>query len=411
MYFVLLFLLIVNVYLNYYVYHKDAFTPAGVYSLVLVIAALYGIFWFDKWELGSYSLKATFVILIGVYTFTAVSWIVHYLFCRYPDGKILNSMKTDINNRKYCIMLTFEAITIILAFNFFGGSISNLSQSIMDYRYQFLQGNDTMPNYLGLMLNICLVNGYISGYEVCSKYLIEHNISIKWLASLVLCTGTSLFGGSRGGAVSIIVVTANIFFVILRRKNRYKAGRKLNRRAKLLASLGIILGIVFFVRSAYWIGRLMEYGPAYYFAIYLSAPLKNLELNIASVDAGLQITGSEFRSINGLSLGNVGTIYTYEYIAGGIVAVIVISAFVGLISAFLYEIVRVKNIYANTPSFLMIIYSYIFYCVSMNIFGTTMVNGFISVYFLKIVLGVALLLILYGIQISPNGKLRIKRAY
>jgi oligosaccharide repeat unit polymerase len=409
MYIVLIVFLAVNVYLNYYFYKKDLLSPPGLYSLVLLISALYGLFWYKKWDLANFGVLTTTIILIGAYIFSSTSWLIHGIFLKKVNGILVVDSEIQIGNIKYLLVLIFEALTIYCSFEYFGGSISKLPQSIMDYRYSFLQGNDTMPSYLSLMMNICVVNGYISGYLIANYFALFDKISIKWTISFVLCIVASLFGGSRGGAVSIIIVTAAIIFTIKRRKDDQHRDLRQNRKMCVLLSAGIVLGIIFFVQSSYWLGRLMEYGPAYYFAIYLSAPLKNFDLNLAAVNAGQHITGSDFRSVNGVSLGNVGTIYTYEYLHGGIFGVILISIGVAAFGAILYELVRSKDICSNKFNLIVIIYAYILYCISMNIFGGTMVTGFFSLYFLKIVIGAFILLTFYSMHITAYGTLILKR--
>lgn len=409
MYIVLIAFLALNVYLNYNFYKKNLLSPPGLYSLVLLISSLYGLFWYKKWDLNNFGVLTTIIILIGAYIFTFISWLIHYIFSKKEDGILAVDTEIQIGNIKYMIVLFFEVLTIYFSFQYFGGSLSKLSQSIMDYRYSFLQGNDTMPSYLSFMMNICLVNGYISGYLIAIYFVLFNKISIKWIISFVLCILASLFGGSRGGAVSIIIVTAAIIFTIKQRKDDQQRDLHQNRKIRILLFVGIVLGIIFFVQSSYWIGRLMEYGPAYYLAIYLSAPLKNFDLNLAAVNAGQHITGSDFRSVNGVSLGNVGTIYTYEYLHGGIFGVILISIGVAAFGAILYELVRSKDICSNKFNLIVIIYVYIFYCISMNIFGGTMVTGFFSLYFLKIVFGAFILLTFYSMHITAHGKLVLKR--
>lgn len=409
MYIVLIAFLTVNVYLNYNIYKKSLLSPPGLYSMVFLVSAIYGLFWYKKWNLGNFGVLTTIIILIGAYIFTFTSWLIHGIFSKKEGGILVVDSAIQIGNMKYLMVLLFEVLTIYFSFQYFGGSLSKLSQSIMDYRYSFIQGNDTMPSYLSLMMNICLVNGYISGYLMANNFVLFDKISIKWTISFLLCIVASLFGGSRGGAVSIIIVTAAIIFTIKQRKDDQQRNLRQNRKMRILISVGIVLGIIFFVQSSYWIGRLMEYGPAYYFAIYLSAPLKNFDLNLAAVNIGQHITGSDFRSINGVSLGNVGTIYTYEYLHGGIFGVILISIGVAAIGAILYELVRSKDICSSKFNLIVIIYAYIFYCISMNIFGGTMVTGFFSLYFLKIVIGAFILLTFYSMHITAHGTLVLKR--
>ena len=409
MYIVLIAFLTLNVYINYCIYKKNILSPPGLYSMTLLVSAIYGLFWYQKWDLNNFGVLTTIIILIGAYIFTFISWLIHYIFSIKESGILAVDTEIQIGNIKYMIVLFFEVLTIYFSFQYFGGSLSKLSQSIMDYRYSFLQGNDTMPSYLSLMMNICLVNGYISGYLIANNFVLFDKISIKWIISFVLCIVSSLFGGSRGGAVSIIIVTAAIIFTIKQRKDDQQRDLHQNRKIRILLFVGIVLGIIFFVQSSYWIGRLMEYGPAYYLAIYLSAPLKNFDLNLAAVNAGQHITGSDFRSVNGVSLGNVGTIYTYEYLHGGIFGVILISIGVAAFGAILYELVRSKDICSNKFNLIVIIYAYIFYCISMNIFGGTMVTGFFSLYFLKIVIGAFILLTFYSMHITAHGTLILKR--
>lgn len=299
-----------------------------------------------------------------------------------------------------------EIITFVLAFRFFGNSFSTLSDAIISYRVASVNNLTAMPGYLSFLLNVCLVVGYISGYIIVSDFILSNRINIKWTITWILGIINSLFGGSRGGSISIIVLTIGAFWVIYHRANNpiYNDDIRRKRRIRFFAIIGIFLGVFFFLNSSKWIGRTMEYTPAYYFAIYLSAPLKNLDINLSQMMRGQIITGRAYSSINGLSLGNVGTVYTYEYQHGRILGVVGYSFLISLISSILYEIVRIKKIYSNRLNLLLIFYSYLFYCVSMVVFGSTMIISLFSLFFLKVVACLFIILLFLGLSLGNKGK-------
>lgn len=388
---------------------KDLLSPAGLYCFVLLISSIYGLFWFRQWELADYNIKTYIIIMLGVLVFSLTSLFVHYLFSGGSEGEIHNEYGIiRIGNIKFVIVLIIELVTTYLSVQFYGGSLSNLSNQIISYRVASVAGDATMPSYLSLLLNLCIVNGYCCGYIAANNFILERRVPFKWILLLLLSIFNSLFAGSRGGAVSIIVATFCVFCYLYHRLNHRENDIKRKRKIRILTLIFVVLGIVFFIRSAFFLGRTMDYSPAYYLSIHLSAPLKNLDTNIMLKDQGVGIRGTEFRSINGLSLGNVGTVYTYEYIYGGIIYVIIASFLMALLSSLLYEIANKRKIESNRIDFVLVLYSYLFYAVSMIIFGTTMLDSVFSTFFLKILVGILVLSIFYNIELKGHI-LEIKR--
>lgn len=399
MYIVLIFTLIMLLLLNFTVTH-DVLAPGGLYCGVLLAATLYGLIWFDSWELYDYGVKTYFIIVSGALVFSSAGWIIHFLFTKKStkEGILVNTGTINVGKLQGSVIAISELATLFLAFEFYGGSLSTLSNSIINYRVAAVQKVVAMPSYLSFLLSFSLVVGYLCGYALVNNYLFCKKLSPFWLITFFFSIANSLLGGSRGGAVSIIFVVIGTFCILYGREHRRSLSAKQKKKIRRII-LGLpIVGIAFFLQSASWIGRTINESPAYYFAIYLSAPLKNLDINIKAIDRGEIITGKAYTSINGLSLGNVGTIYTYEYIEGGLLEVWAISMLVGVMISVLYEIVRSKKIYSSKCYVVIVLYSYLYYCVAMIIFGTTLISSIFSFFFIKIVVGMFVLSIFFNIK-------------
>lgn len=409
MYILLIISLLILLIINIILFKRQPVNPNCIFCGMLLLSAIFGLFWYNKWDLSSFSANSYLAIFLGCGSFSGASWIVHYLFYDKEEGGYNERGPIEVSLPKLGIAFVFEIATAIMAINFFGGFGGNISQAIIDYRVSVSYFNvDTMPSYLSLMINICLVNGIVSGYALANNTVFYKKMPIKWLVLTLLSIGNSLFGGSRGGAVSIFISTIMSFLSLIQKK--YNGSYDKKKIYKFLTSLlitGVILATLF-VKSANLIGRTVEDGPMYYFAIYFSAPLKNLDLNIKDLDNGLHITNTMFRSINGHSLGNVGTVFTDEYMIGNYLGIIVISFIYGLLATLLYEIIRYKRIETNCFSLALIIYSYILFAVSMALFGNTMLISLTSMYAAKTLIGIIVIVVVYSLKVK-KGRILIEK--
>lgn len=405
MYFVLIVCLSLLFYLNYAMEGKKALSPGGLYCAVLILSAFYGLFWYREWELSEFRVKTVLVILTGAVCFSLAAWTVHVYAAQ--AGRSLRKVKKQkqliaVPVWKKVLMLAVQLYTVFLAVRFYGGTLTQLPSAIMQYRVASVQGNASLPKLLSILLNTGMVNGYLCGYILVYYFVHIKQIKVFWAVQWVLSIGISLFGGSRGGAVSIIFVTFAVFLVLYGHLKQESADLRRDRRIRAAVLAAAAAGILLFVKSAEWIGRTNEYSAEYYFAIYLSAPLKNLDWNISQIDSGLPYGG--FRDLNGLSLGNVGTVYTAEYAQGGIPEVVITSLFLGFLTASAYEIVRRQRLNQGKISFALVIYAYFFYAESMIIFGDTFIQSIFSMFFIKVCACMLLLLCFYNGQLRAGNK-------
>lgn len=409
MYILLIISLLILLVININLFRRQPVNPNCIFCGMLLLSIIFGLFWYSEWDLSSFSVNSYLAIFLGCGSFSSASWIIHYLFYNKKEGGYNEKGPIEVGDIKWGIAFIFEITTAILAINFFGGFGGNISQSIIDYRVSTSYFNvDTMPSYLSLMINICLVNGVVSGYALANNTVFYRKIPLKWLALTLLSMGISLFGGSRGGAVSILISTIMSFLSLMQKKINGSYDKKKMYKFLISCLIGGVIFAILFVESANWIGRTIEDGPMYYFAIYFSAPLKNLDLNIRDLDNGLNISNTLFRSINGHSLGNVGTVFTDEYMIGNYLGIIVISFIYGLLATLLYESVRYKRIETNSFSLAFIIYSYVLFAVSMALFGNTMLISLTTTYAIKTLVGIIAIVVLYSLKVK-DGKILIKK--
>lgn len=302
---------------------------------------------------------------------------------------------------KLLFILLLEFITLKMALSFFLSYGDNLSSAIITYRVNFVNGGEKMPKILSILLNCLMVSSYYSSYIFINNLLCSKKIEFGWAIAFLGGILLSLFGGSRGGAVSIIFVAAGIFFVIYQHNPRKVSKKKLKLKFFRILILFIVIGFVFFVASATWIGRSNDFSPFYYFAIYLSAPLKNLDLYIPIIDSGVKELG--FMDVNGASLGNVGTVLTYEYQQGGFIGVMSMSSISSIVYTFIYIYMRKWQYESKKINFSLIFYSYIFYSICIVMFGNTSFTSVFSFFFIKILFAMILMNYLFNLNFNTKS--------
>mgnify|MGYP000883214040 CR=1 FL=1 len=409
MFFVTILMLILFFFINYKIYHSDFIAPACVYSFSLLVPALYALFWYDLWELRTYSVKTFFVIFVAVFTFSIVSGITYNAL--NGNRILIKSRQFDVcankssDNKiafgggKLLLLLIIGFFTLKLALDFFKTYGDDLASSIIAYRLDFVKEEKRMPKLLSFLLNFCMLSGYFSSYIFINNLLCAKKIEFGWICAFLGSIMLSLFGGSRGGAVSVIFVAAGIFYIIYQHNPRKLPPMKMKKNFLKAILFGGITGFVFFIISASWIGRTNDFSPLYYFAIYFSAPLKNLDLYIPLIELGREL---DFMEINGASLGNVGTVLAFEYQYGGFWGVISFTALSSVIYTVTYIYMRRWRFESDKINFSAIIYSYMFYSLCIVMFGGTSITSIFSLFFVKIFIG--LIVLNYFFNFSFNRK-------
>ena len=244
----------------------------------------------------------------------------------------------------------------------------------------------------------------MTGVQTCALPISLCNLGVSVSISLLL--------GARGGIVSYLVFGVLLFFVF--RIDKSKINFSLMLRIILILTVGVIL----FQNFGRALGRELNYSNLDYIAIYLSAPIKNLDLVFEENKFGL-ITGISdkglatnqtfrmiinyiaisynkmelyqnpysafpYRHVNGYMLGNCYTAYYYFLYDGGWLALVVGVMFMATVSQLLYQHVE-KDLSCKSceVKLSVIIYFIIYYCLVFSFFAAMFYVNIFSISFIR----------------------------
>lgn len=256
----------------------------------------------------------------------------------------------------------------------------------------------------------------------CKKYI------VPMLISVILGVANGIILGARGEALQLIVAFVVIYFFLRRKYNGWKTDIKLKQL--FLMSLVIFILAISFKSFGNLLGResVVKYSVSAIdeLAKYFGAEIKNLDIYLEKpFNHGMSsIPGSQtfgnilswigtklnfdwdisrelpFQKVNGISLGNVYTVF-YAYIYDfGYFGMIVLNFIMAVSSQLFYEysIVEKKN---EVISFRIIVCSYILFLTVFSFFGERFFSYVLNISFIKY-------LIIWKIMILFMTKLKFK---
>lgn len=379
-----------------------------------------------KWDV---ELKNETVVCIcgGALVFIFTSCMVKIFVKKIKRNNIIliiNEYKNNYSNNcftipvyKLRIFLLFQIVTCFLLLSFIkktvnGASLRNL---LYNFRQASVDSYIDIPSLISIMRLICLTSTYFWIYLITyENRFIKANKKKKalTLCNLGVSVSISLLLGARGGIVSYLVFGVLLFFVF--RIDKSKINFSLMLRIILILTVGVIL----FQNFGRALGRELNYSNLDYIAIYLSAPIKNLDLVFEENKFGL-ITGISdkglatnqtfrmiinyiaisynkmelyqnpyiafpYRHVNGYMLGNCYTAYYYFLYDGGWLALVVGVMFMATVSQLLYQHVE-KDLSCKSceVKLSVIIYFIIYYCLVFSFFAAMFYVNIFSISFIR----------------------------
>ena len=382
-------------------FKKMLCNPALIFSFGFALSLLYGLLWVDRWNL-DFDLSTMCVLVLGNFLFAFVVLSIETLL-----RKNLLSIKRNVIKFKACsypfiryyglyILLFIQILTFGYAFYFFSSLPGDAIFAKIEYFRNsnlFLGEQLLLPKALAHLFYITEVWGYILVYLIAlynEKQIIlgKRLIIIEIITSLII----SLFSGSRGllFRYAIEYIVMSYVFKNINKRFKFNIPCKIIFISFILCAVGVVL----FFELPTILGRPIDFNIDEYIAIYLSAPLKNLDTFIKEDIMGREFlywgTISSWSSLfsrwldfhveysndmifrweNGYFLGNVYTIFWTFLRDAGYLGVLFFVTFMALISEIVY-IHMLKNIINRVYSvpFSAILYSKIVFALFFAFFG------------------------------------------
>jgi hypothetical protein len=400
--------------------HKGLLTPQFAYTVSFVGAVGLSIPYIKDWDL-ELSIKTFGIICGGGILFTFASKVTDLIISNFTGSRLSpNIIATynyiHINRWKLLLYAMLQIFLVIYIFtfmqNYAGGT--DITSVIFNYymREDRAYGTPTIISFLRGM-------SYAAVYFWI--YLLIHSILFKYkthrlllILNIILGLALSMMTGSRGGAIQTLASAIPMYYFLNAYKNHWQFKISFKTVIKLVILILIIL--LTFPTIGKFVGRGEAGGDSdlYYVAVYIAAPIKNLDLLIRrgiyeiyqrpfltirgiAEYIFIMVTGNPlyvesknivifpFNEVNGKFLGNVATVYANYLFDGRFIGIIFYTILMAILCqfSFHYAISGKTKIYARKISMGIILYAIIFVHILFSFFSSRFYENLFNEQFLK----------------------------
>ena len=438
----MIILLLVSIFcllvLLYAVHKKDIMYPSIILCITYIICITFAVYNWEQWGMAEYSLEASGLTFLGVSVFAIVGIFVEVLFAKrkYVIGESNDSSNNlkEIVVQDLLILLVdiFCVVTLILYFSEvrrIAGGVSEWSSMMLVFHTKvattIVDADENVSIFVRQMTRIVLVQGYLFGYILVNNVLVRgfKVKDIKYLLPVIFNILQTLLSGARSG---ILYFLASIFaagYILWHRKHGWD--RNLNGKYVRLGAviLAALLPAFYFLKGT--VGRISELDPISYISVYVGGAIKLFDMYVQSPPEASSIFGYEtfygmrhflsnfgigkayvrhleFRSFQGLRIGNTYTALRRYHSDFGILGIIILMALFSFIMH--YHYCKVKYSKKRSADFLCLLYCYLFFTVPMTPIDDVFYSNVISGGYL---INIILLYILYYFLVKRPLHIRI----
>ncbi len=403
------------------------FVPHIGFVAGFLLQVLFCFFYVSEWKI-DLSITTALTIILGCTTFVTVSLFfkkiqfkARYIGIQdysreniYETYTSYEQQKTPISSLILIIFVVLQLVALVGYIYFMLNNMegSGIAAKIYYYRQQTADYGEEIPipRVLSFLRLLSGAIGYVCSFFLAKNYIEKiHGKSILLITNVFISFGVEGILGARGGMFNFLVAIITEFMLV-----RYQYTRKKPRFKSLvkLTIIGLAILFIFFLVGVI-IGR-PDTGPISEMAIYIGAPLKNLDILISdninnpnyhastfysllsdinglfsNIDLKYNSLPSRWNYIQGHSLGNVYTTFSNFWYDLRIFGVILYSALMALISQSLFKkAISTKHKQESKSAFAIVIYAYFFSSVMFSFFANRFYSQFFSLFTIKFFIAV-----------------------
>ena len=346
----------------------DLFYPPVIVLLSFALSLSFVIIEMNKWD-GNITWETFIILLVGLTSYLGGAFFAEHITTRFKMRKRYGGTSIIIEET---IPHIEPLVTVgIIAFDCFVfakyyfdvrrsassvGNFSNLSTMIGLYRNAGVSGELEVSisklSAYGFMAMTAL--SYLYLYIIIANAVVnKKKIAIKWLilnlVPVFLFCGCSILTGGRNPLIQLLVAAFMMFYLLYRRV--HGTSRKFNKRFAIRLAVVVMVALIIFSNMRGIVGRTNTMNLFDYLAMYIGAPIKLFDMFIQNPPlkshefwgqetfvniwtwigsltkneemAGL-IMNKEFRTYNGIQLGNVYTAFREYYFDFGMAGVVIL---------------------------------------------------------------------------------------
>ncbi len=404
MQYLLLLGLVILFLVSYYFSGRDFFAPMTLQVMTFIFAAMMLIYLMANMNYRLHGFTVWMILsCLAVSVFIGIA--IHGIFAKIRIQPVSADTQKATPIPTVVLMGCILFILATIAWQFsevrrVGGMRDTFVNMMAAYRSasSYTADMDTkQPFLLKQMIGMVNVLFIICGFNLLKFYKkVPQSQRFQCLIIFSLCIVNGFLGGARGGIVYDIIACAVIYHLLrIQRLGRYKT-----YSIRFLMKLMSITILILFLFSALrgFAGRTNSKNAMDYIAQYTGAPILDLDLYFQKPPQGSNIFGKytfysiisaliragvlkidpyivhlEFRSVEGVSLGNVYTfIRTYHY-DFGIWGVYIFTIANAIIFSTIYEYVKKKR-----GDMMIIFFGSIYYAITITFFAERLFSTVIS---------------------------------
>ncbi|TPR24950.1 oligosaccharide repeat unit polymerase [Apilactobacillus timberlakei] len=306
-----------------------------------------------------------------------------------------------VNNKKIIFLIAFQLLSLSLFILKFDSMLGHLNSATLTiFRLSNHYGNSfySMPSWINFMCNISLISSFLSMYVLINNYFYNHKINKKGILLIInslMGVSFSLVNSSRYTIFVFIIYTLCLYLFFC----------KITYSSKFLSSIFLSFVSFFTLISFNMLGNIigrtngLSNSATYYFGggmalfdSYLKDPFPTYSLifgnyTFSTFYKGLSKIGIgnfhtqtslPFKSINGVSIGNVYSGLFSYYVDFGIAGIVVIAIIVGFLYGLLFNYISSIVFIKKNKNIKIVIYFYLSYTLVLFTFSETFINTFLS---------------------------------
>lgn len=405
MIYLMLCIIIIFFLITYFIF-KDLFHPAMIICESFLVACLCACYNVNSWG-ANLQLRTVNIIIIGITSFIIGSIIAEILkrtkknkfISKYENYNNIKDEFIKINLTMSIILILISGIILIIYTVYWnkaiGGfsDINSLMSQMTKYRYELsFEGTveNSIPTIINQMIKFSKAIAYVFMYiYIHNKVLfnifkdknkVNRKELILFIISAIFYLPLTLMSGGRF-ELFVYVIAYVVMWIII--DSFYKGKRAISMTKIFKIVLLLSISVILFSASRTLVGRtddsdILSYVTTYFgggikgFDEYIKFPVENSDIFGKETFYGINKTLNqigllkesynrhlEFRSINGISLGNVYTSMRGMYNDFGIIGVILLQFILGFIITKFYKKVK-KDIGRKINNQL------IFYCIIIH---------------------------------------------
>lgn len=436
---ILLLAILVLVVVSYIAGNRDLFNPVFLCCSMFMVSAVCAATNISIWgiDLSSTTILLIVLSLLSMITF---GWLGLYVPTKKVNGNLVEAGLRYIyidNFKLFCVILLGvlstvfylrDVISIARRYGYaLGGGIGVLIGTFRSNSHFSIDLEDKVSSLSSWTMDLFRLSAYIMTYIGVNNWIVTKKTKecVRFFAITVFFCLSILISGARMQILKISIFAVLVYFILLKKHNKWNTRIRTKSLIKILAFIVVIL--VAFVGLREYVGRSTSDSPLYYLTRYMGGSIQLLDLFVEKPIVDTSVWGKEtfyntinflgrrlgnsnwryvfakeFRSSNGVNVGNVYTALRCFYADFGFIGTLICSAIVGFVFSFVYALIRKrKKVRLVDP--LITLYCYFSY--SYVLFSINYYFDFIGITFFKILV---LFLIVRWYIVDFNCRIKLK---